>query len=51
MAECMLGSTKGYPYVLERAHTCSQIGNDEKKDFMKALSHDTSFKWICKVRR
>lgn len=48
MAECMLGSTRGYPYVLERAHTCCQIERNERTDFMKAFSRDTSFKWMSK---
>lgn len=48
MAECMLGSTRGYPYVLERAHSCCQIERDERVDFMRAFSRDTSFKWMSK---
>ncbi len=48
MAECMLGSTRGYPYVLERAHTCCQIERKERTDFMRAFSKDTSFKWMSK---
>lgn len=51
MAECMLGSTRGYPYVLERAHTCCQIERDERADFMRAFSRDTSFKWMSKQVR
>lgn len=51
MAECMLGSTRGYPYVLERAHTCCQIERSERMDFMKAFSRDTSFKWMSKQVR
>jgi hypothetical protein len=50
MAECLLGSTRGYPYILERAHTSSQIENQEKNDFRSAFSKGVSFKWICKVR-
>lgn len=49
-AECYLGSTKGYPYILERAHSCSKIDGVEKNDFRKVFSRDTSFKWICKVK-
>jgi len=49
-AECQLGSTHGYPYILERAHSCCQISNEEKRDFMRASSLDTSFKWMCKIR-
>ncbi|HID43223.1 MAG TPA: DNA double-strand break repair nuclease NurA [Archaeoglobaceae archaeon] len=49
-AECFLGSTKGYPYILERAHTCSKIDNIEKNDFRRAFSRNISFKWICKVK-
>jgi hypothetical protein len=49
-AECLLGSTKGYPYVLERAHECSKISNEEKNDFRRLFSRDISFKWICKVK-
>lgn len=48
-AECQLGSTRGYPYILERAHSCCQITNEEKRDFMRTLSQDTSFKWMCKI--
>ncbi len=51
VAECILGSTRGYPYVLERAHTCCQIDRSERMDFMKAFSRDTSFKWMSKQVR
>ncbi len=51
VAECMLGSTKGYPYILERAHHYSSIGGKEKMSFMKAVgSHNISFKWMSKLR-
>jgi len=49
-AECYLGSTKGYPYILERAHECSKIDSIEKKDFMRVFSRNTSFKWMSKVK-
>jgi len=50
-AECMLGSTRGYPYILERAHSYSTIGGKEKMNFIKAVgSHSVSFKWMSKLR-
>jgi hypothetical protein len=51
VAECMLGSTKGYPYILERSHNYSAIGGRDKMSFMKAVgSHGVSFKWMSKLR-
>jgi hypothetical protein len=48
VAECMLGGTRGYPYILERAHSYSAIG---KFSFMHAVgSRGISFKWMSKVR-
>ncbi|AIY90633.1 DNA double-strand break repair nuclease NurA [Geoglobus acetivorans] len=50
MAECRLGSTKGYPYILERAHKYAKISEGEKRAFMRAVkSSGISFKYISKV--
>jgi len=50
-AECMLGSTRGYPYILERAHTHAVISNEERDTFMKVVgSRGVSFKWVSKRR-
>ncbi len=50
-AECMLGSTAGYPYILERAHKYAKIDEKEKLAFVKAVkSFRISFKYISKVR-
>lgn len=50
-AECMLGSTSGYPYILERAHKYAKIDEKEKFAFVKAIkSFRISFKYISKVR-
>jgi NurA-like 5'-3' nuclease len=47
----MLGSTRGYPYILERAHKYSSIGNNEKMSFIKAVgSYNISFKWMSKLK-
>ncbi|AEA46704.1 DNA double-strand break repair nuclease NurA [Archaeoglobus veneficus] len=51
-AECMLGSTRGYPYILERAHARAVISNEERMYFMKVIgSRGVSFKWMSKVRK
>ncbi len=50
-AECMLGSTRGYPYILERAHAHAVISNEERRAFMKVIgSRGVSFKWMSKRR-
>ncbi len=50
-AECMLGSTTGYPYILERAHKYAKIDEKEKLAFVKAIkSFKISFKYISKIR-
>jgi len=49
VAECLLGKTKGYPYILERAHYYSRIDSKARISFMKAIkSYGISFKWISK---
>jgi len=50
-AECLLGKTKGYPYILERAHHYSCIDAKARASFMKAVkSYGISFKWISKIK-
>ncbi len=50
-AECLLGKTRGYPYILERAHHYSCIDAKARASFMKAVkSHGVSFKWMSKIR-
>jgi hypothetical protein len=50
VAECQLGITKGYPYILERAHKHSIIEQKDRVKFMKAVkSYSVSFKWMAKV--
>ncbi len=50
IAECLLGRTKGYPYILERAHRYSHIDSKTRASFMKAVkSFGISFKWISKI--
>jgi len=50
-AECLLGKTRGYPYILERAHHYSCIDAKARASFMKAVkSYGVSFKWISKIR-
>ncbi|WP_456369218.1 DNA double-strand break repair nuclease NurA [Geoglobus sp.] len=49
-AECRLGSTSGYPYILERAHTYARISEREKMAFVSIVkSSGVSFKYISKV--
>jgi len=51
-AECMISSTKGYPYILERAHKYASISEREKLEFIKAMkSPRISFKYISKMMR
>ncbi len=51
VAECLLGKTRGYPYVLERAHNYSCIDAKARTNFMKAIkSYSISMKWISKIR-
>ena len=56
-AECLLGSTKNYPYVLERAHRYAIIRESERNAIGRIFSKlgesgkaglGTSFKWISK---
>ena len=50
-AECLLGKTRGYPYILERAHHYSCIDAKARASFMKAVkSYGVSFKWISKIK-
>ncbi len=50
MAECMLGKTRAYPYILERAHSYSLIDSKTRENLMKAIkSSSISFKWISKM--
>ena len=49
-AECIVGSTSGYPYILERAHKYAKIDEKEKRAFIKAIkSFKISFKYISKM--
>ncbi len=49
-AECRLGSTSGYPYILERAHKNAKISEKEKMAFVGLIkSYGISFKYISKV--
>lgn len=51
VAECQLGVTKGYPYILERAHKHSTIEQKDRVKFMRAIkSYSVSFKWMAKLR-
>ena len=51
VAECLLGKTRGYPYILERAHHYSCIDAKARASFMKAVkSQGVSFKWMSKIR-
>ncbi|RLI78649.1 hypothetical protein DRP05_06530 [Archaeoglobales archaeon] len=51
IAECQLGITKGYPYILERAHKFSTIEHGDRAKFMRAVkSYSVSFKWMAKMR-
>ena len=51
IAECLLGKTRGYPYILERAHHYSCIDAKARASFMKVIkSQGVSFKWISKIR-
>ena len=49
-AECQLSVTKGYPYILERAHKFSIIDKRGRDKFMKAVkSYSISYKWLAKM--
>jgi len=51
LAECLLGKTRGYPYILERAHHYSCIDAKARANFMKAVkSYSISMKWMSKIR-
>jgi len=51
-AECMLGSTKNYPYVLERAHRYAVIREAEREVIGRMFSRgNVSLKWISKRGR
>jgi hypothetical protein len=49
-AECMLGSTRNYPYVLERAHKYAVIREVEREAIGRIVSKfsGTSLKWVSK---
>ncbi len=51
-AECLLGSTRNYPYVLERAHKYAVVREVEREAigrmFSKVATAGTSFKWVSK---
>lgn len=50
MAECRFGTTRGYPYILERAHKYAKISEAEKLAFVRAIkSSGISFKYLSKV--
>ena len=50
-AECQLGVTKGFPYILERAHKHSIIEQRDRIKFMRAIkSYSVSFKWMAKMK-
>jgi hypothetical protein len=52
-AECLLGSTKNYPYILERAHKYAHIGEKERNTIglylCLGLEDSISQKWISKI--
>ncbi len=49
-AECMLGSTRAYPFVLERAHAYAKISEKEREFLARSAGiMGISFKWISKV--
>uniref|UniRef100_A0A7C4W421 DNA double-strand break repair nuclease NurA n=1 Tax=Geoglobus ahangari TaxID=113653 RepID=A0A7C4W421_9EURY len=49
-AECVMGSTTGYPYILERAHKYAKIDEKEKSAFVRAVkSFKISFKYLSKM--
>ncbi len=49
-AECRLGSTSGYPYILERAHYYARVDEREKRAFVRLVkSSGVSFKYLSKV--
>ncbi len=50
-AECLLGSTLAYPFVLERAHKYAVISERERRAIVESIGHSNlSFKWIAKRR-
>ncbi len=49
-AECMLGSTYAYPFVLERAHAYAKISEREREYLARKVGiMSLSFKWVSKV--
>ena len=49
-AECMLGSTFSYPYVLERAHSYAAVSERERRLIVEAVGGiSLSFKWVSKL--
>ncbi len=49
-AECLLGSTYAYPFVLERAHRYAVIGEKERRMIAEILGGiSLSFKWVSKL--
>ncbi len=52
LAECLISSTAGYPYILERAHKYAVISEREKEEFVRAVGvKDVSYKFVSKVIR
>ncbi len=50
-AECLLGSTFAYPFVLERAHKYAVISEKERRTIVEMIKKaKISFKWISKLR-
>ncbi|AGK60398.1 hypothetical protein Asulf_00369 [Archaeoglobus sulfaticallidus PM70-1] len=51
VAECLLGSTRQYPYVLERAHMYAVISEREREIIGKMIGREISYKWMAKYLR
>ncbi len=52
LAECLISSTTGYPYVLERVHKYASISEREKEEFVKAVGAKIpSYKFVSKVMK
>ncbi|ADC65740.1 NurA domain protein [Ferroglobus placidus DSM 10642] len=50
MAECLISSTSGYPYILERVHKYATISEKEKEEFVKAVgARVLSYKFVSKL--
>ena len=51
LAECLISSTSGYPYILERVHKYATISEREKEEFVKAVGAKIlSYKFVSKLK-